>query len=346
MTASAAIMGSPQYMSPEQIRSSKNVDARADVWALGTILHELVAGGPAYVADTVPGLLAMIVADAPPPLSACRPDTPPELEAIVLRCLEKDRERRFANVAEFARALERFASAETRPIVRRIARVLGDTSSSSQSYRSIAPGLATQHEPVNQTHNTWAHTGRLSEHAPVPFYARPTIQLGAGLGLVGVGLLAAWILFSGGRPTASMPVQTTTTTKSVKAEADGKAAADTAGREPLAPTPTIVRPVREPDPPIRPASNLGTEPEPPPQQLAPPQTEDDDPRAPHNFRDDDTPYPSANAKKKELAAAQKRARPKPPRPQPVESAHDEPPAVSPEAAPKKSNPLDLFDDTR
>src|SRR6187401_1415590 len=73
MTASAAIMGSPQYMSPEQIRSSKNVDARADVWALGTILHELLTGTPAYVADTVPGLLAMIVADAPPPLSAARP---------------------------------------------------------------------------------------------------------------------------------------------------------------------------------------------------------------------------------------------------------------------------------
>ena len=92
MTASAAIMGSPQYMSPEQIRSSKNVDARADVWALGTILHELLTGSPAYVADTVPGLLAMIVADPPPPLCAARPDAPAELEAIILRCLEKDRE--------------------------------------------------------------------------------------------------------------------------------------------------------------------------------------------------------------------------------------------------------------
>jgi serine/threonine-protein kinase len=341
MTASAAIMGSPQYMSPEQIRSSKNVDARADVWALGTILHELLAGTPAYVADTVPGLLAMIVADPPPPLSSSRPDAPPELEAIILRCLEKDRERRFASVAEFARALERFASPETRPLVRRIARVLGDTSDASQSYRSIPPGLATQHEPVNQTHNTWARTGRLSEPASVPFHARPSVQLGAGLGLVGAGLLAAWLLFSGGRPTASAPVQTTTTTKSVKPEADGKAAADTAGRAELAPTPTIVRPVREPEPPIRPAP-----PEPPPQQAAPPQAlEDDDPRAPHNFRDDDTPYPSASAKKKELAAAQRRARPRQ-RTQHVEPPPERAPAVSPEAEPKKSNPLDLFDDTR
>jgi eukaryotic-like serine/threonine-protein kinase len=342
MTASAAIMGSPQYMSPEQIRSSKNVDARADVWALGTILHELAAGAPAYVADTVPGLLAMIVADAPPPLSSARPDAPPELEAIILRCLEKDRERRFANVAEFARALERFASVETRPLVRRIARVLGDSSSSSQSYRSIPPGLATQHEPVNQTHNTWAHTGRLSEAAPVPFHARPTVQLGAGLGLVGVGLLAAWFLFSGAGPTASTPIhttaQTTQTTKSVKPETDAKAAADTTG---MVLAPAIVRPVREPDPPVRPATA-----EPPVQASAPPPAaEDDDPRSPHNFRDDDTPYPSASAKKKELAAAQKRARPKA-RPQPSAPPQDEAPSVSPEAAPKKSNPLDLFDDTK
>jgi hypothetical protein len=96
--------------------------------------------------------------------------------------------------------------------------------------------------------------------------------------------------------------------------------------------------VREPDPPIRPA-----QPEPPAQQ---PTTvsEDDDPRAPHNFRDDDTLYPSANAKKKDIAAALKRPKPKPRPVAPVEQ--DEPSGVSPEPPPKKSNPLDLFDDTK
>jgi hypothetical protein len=197
MTASAAIMGSPQYMSPEQIRSSKNVDARADVWALGTILHELLTGTPAYVADTVPGLLAMIVADAPPPLSASRRDAPIELEAAILRCLEKDRERRFASVAALARALERFASNETKPLVRRIARVLGDDAPPETQVAPMAPLGFTVNEPAGQTNGTWARTGRLRE-APLrpPFYARPSVQLGAGIGVLGLAVLV-WLLAPG-----------------------------------------------------------------------------------------------------------------------------------------------------
>jgi len=197
MTASAAIMGSPQYMSPEQIRSSKNVDARADVWALGTILHELLTGSPAYVADTVPGLLAMIVADAPPPLSSQRPDAPPELEAAILRCLQKDREQRFASVAALARALERFASSETKPLVRRIARVLGDDAAPETQ---LAPRSAvgfTVHEPAGQTNGTWARTGKLREmRLRTPLYARPDVQVGAGVGVLGLGVLV-WLLASG-----------------------------------------------------------------------------------------------------------------------------------------------------
>ena len=204
MTASAAIMGSPQYMSPEQIRSSKNVDARADVWALGTILHELLTGNPAYVADTVPGLLAMIVADPPPPLSAARPDAPLDLEAIILRCLEKDRERRYPSVAALARALERFATAETKPLVRRISRVLGEDAPPATEVAPISPLAGfTVHEPAAQTNGTWARTGRLREAAArKPVYQRPPVQIGAGVGVLGIAL-AAWLLGSGaGSPDA------------------------------------------------------------------------------------------------------------------------------------------------
>jgi hypothetical protein len=178
------------------------------------------------------------------------------------------------------------------------------------------------------------------------------VQLGAGLGLVGAGLVAAWIFFNGARPTASTaPIQTTTTTKAIKAEndgksvegrpLDGKAAADPSGHQPLATTPTIVRPVLEAEAPLHPAPEQPSQPTARPAAL-----EDDDPRAPHNFNDDNTVYPSASAKKKELAAAQKRPRPKP-RPQPaVEPPRSEPPTVSPEQTTKKTNPLDLFDDTK
>jgi serine/threonine-protein kinase len=108
-TATSVVMGSPLYMSPEQLRSSKNVDPRSDVWSLGVLLHELLAGEPPFSADTLPGLLAKIIADPPTPLRSARSDTPPALEAAVQRCLEKDPEDRYQTVSDFAKALEPFA---------------------------------------------------------------------------------------------------------------------------------------------------------------------------------------------------------------------------------------------
>jgi eukaryotic-like serine/threonine-protein kinase len=349
MTASAAIMGSPQYMSPEQIRSSKNVDARADIWALGTILHELLAGAPAYTADTVPGLLAMIVADPPPPLSASRHDAPAELEAAILCCLEKDRDRRFANVAEFARAIERFASPEVRPLVKRIARVLGDPATSRRDVGSLS-GAYNARETAIQTHNTWARTGRVHEAGPVPFYARPTVQLGTGVGLVGVALVS-WLLFQRA-PLSAEPALTTATANAAAVKSTGpKAAASPVPRETLPSPNTLgVRPLVEKadePPPSQPA------PEPliihrdPPEPFPP---VDDDPRAARNFQDDNSAYPSASAKKRELAAAahKPRARPAASKPRALPAVEREPDeaADAPASPPKKTNTLDLFNDTK
>src|SRR5207237_570305 len=80
MTQTSTIMGSPLYMSPEQVRSSKSVDARSDVWALGVILQELLTGAPTYEADTASALMAMIAADPPTPLRVKRPDAHADLE--------------------------------------------------------------------------------------------------------------------------------------------------------------------------------------------------------------------------------------------------------------------------
>jgi serine/threonine-protein kinase len=110
-THTQAIMGSPAYMSPEQLRSSKNVDGRADIWSLGTILYQLTTGRLPYTAETLFALAGEIMDDAPvEPPRKHRPDLPAAFEAIVLRALEKDRERRFATVDELASALEPFAA--------------------------------------------------------------------------------------------------------------------------------------------------------------------------------------------------------------------------------------------
>ncbi len=110
LTATSAVMGSPLYMSPEQVRNAKQVDTRADIWSLGVILHELLTGTPVFHADTLPGICAAIVADDPPLLRSLRENAPVELEAVVARCLEKSARSRFQTTRELMLALRGFAS--------------------------------------------------------------------------------------------------------------------------------------------------------------------------------------------------------------------------------------------
>lgn len=107
-------LGSPVYMSPEQIRSSDQVDARTDIWSLGCVLFELLTGTTAFNEPTLMQLSASILEHDPVPLREYVPDAPVELEEIVLRCLEKDADRRFSNVAELAIALYPFAPRRSR----------------------------------------------------------------------------------------------------------------------------------------------------------------------------------------------------------------------------------------
>jgi serine/threonine-protein kinase len=105
LTHASQLLGSPVYMSPEQIRCSTKVDERSDVWSLGVILHELVAGEPPFQAPTVSGLLATVAADAPVPLRKVQPNAPAELEEVILGCLEKDLDKRIASVDALAARL-------------------------------------------------------------------------------------------------------------------------------------------------------------------------------------------------------------------------------------------------
>ncbi|MBL8612727.1 MAG: serine/threonine protein kinase [Myxococcales bacterium] len=124
LTHTETVLGTPLYMSPEQVRSLKNVDHRADIWAMGAILFELVAGGPLWSAPSPSALCAMIVVDPPPTLRQRVPAAPPGLEAIVARCLMKDAGQRFQTVGELAEALRPFAPERARFLVDRVQRVV------------------------------------------------------------------------------------------------------------------------------------------------------------------------------------------------------------------------------
>jgi serine/threonine-protein kinase len=116
-------MGSPLYMSPEQMRGARDVDARADVWALGVTLYQLLANAVPFQAETLVAVVSMVNLDPPTPLRQHRPDLPPGLGAVIEQCLEKDRTRRFPDVAALAAALAPFATARAAGYVERVASV-------------------------------------------------------------------------------------------------------------------------------------------------------------------------------------------------------------------------------
>jgi eukaryotic-like serine/threonine-protein kinase len=124
LTETGGFLGSPLYASPEQVRDARALDHRTDIWSMGVVLYQLVTGQLPFPSYTATAALASLVADPPTLPRSVVPELPAELERVLLRCLEKDPRARFANVAELARALEPFGSAEAAGATERVARIL------------------------------------------------------------------------------------------------------------------------------------------------------------------------------------------------------------------------------
>jgi serine/threonine-protein kinase len=277
LTQTAALLGTPAYMSPEQMAEARDIDARTDVWSLGIILYELLTGTKPFAGRSIPAITMAVASQPVPPLRARRPDTPMGLETVVLRCLSKDRAARYPDVESLARALAPFVGERGDAMVERVARVQRISIPSARipldpppsSERTPPPGPITRvvvpSSPISQTAASWgADTGPPQVRRHLPFI----VVVAAAFSLLVVGGIAVWAVQRDEEPTGSASSNTVDTATSEAASAvtasaaepDSESAPPTPATASAAPeavpapkaTPKAARPSAKPAPPSKP----------------------------------------------------------------------------------------------
>ncbi len=243
LTQGHQIIGSPGYMSPEQVRDPSTVDGRSDVWSLGIVMYELLTGKPAFEGEGPMKILSSIGENAVAPLGEVRGDLPEGLADIVMRCIDRDRDRRYRDVAEVAAALGAYASPGHAPLVGRIETLM----------RDVAKPTVMPHVPASTRDEQLASTllgDGSASGGPAP--TRPP-EKGIGVAAVLVGAAAlvvggafVYVAMAGGEPRAPSVVAVDA---AAEAAEETPTSAPSAVAEPVAPTHTpSPRPVSPPTP--------------------------------------------------------------------------------------------------
>jgi serine/threonine protein kinase len=183
VTRTSAMLGSPLYMSPEQMRSSRDVDARADVWSMGVILFELLAGRPAFPGEKLTEVVLKVTGEPPPSLRRLRPEVPGGLEAIVVKCLEKDRARRFQDVAALAQALRAFAPPRAHASIDRVTDILASARVGGVSALASTADPDSHGPPLVDTSSGLGHTTDAGRRRVRPIVAGVAVLLSVAAAL-------------------------------------------------------------------------------------------------------------------------------------------------------------------
>jgi len=156
LTRTTSVLGSPFYMSPEQMRSARKVDQRSDIWSLGVILYELLTTHVPWEAETITELALLVSQEPPTPIEQHRADVPEELRRVIDRCLQKDANARYANAGELATDLVPFAAARAAQVAQRARRAAERTLPPPPLEISSAPSSRRTPQIGTSTHAaTW-----------------------------------------------------------------------------------------------------------------------------------------------------------------------------------------------
>ena len=199
-TRADAVFGTPEYMSPEQLRATATADPRSDIWAVGVILYELLTGEQPFSARSVGELCLSVLNDQPAPASSRRAGLPQALDAVVARCLEKDPARRYGSARELADALGPFVGRADRVVPAPLGVTPPAPATTHEVHRlATADTAAALEVPADRTASAsprsipaTASARGVPVAAPVPaptYRARTAAILGAVVAALGAGVV-------------------------------------------------------------------------------------------------------------------------------------------------------------
>ena len=232
LTRTASVMGSPGYMSPEQLRSTRDADIRSDIWALGVILYELVAGRPPFSAESITEMALRVAMDPTPPLAIAA--LPIGFDAVNYRCLEKDPNHRFQDVAQLARVLAPFGSPRAPEVAAAVARVLNVAEQPISA--AMTPSPASSPSVASAPTTLSSANGVASSAITSPPRRRWGVALGTAAAAITIGVI---VLVATHNSSSEEPAPTAASAPTIATPPTPAAAPTPVETPPPAPTPAV-----------------------------------------------------------------------------------------------------------